>query len=249
MLKKLSAILFVAAFSVLLPGTIRADEGEYLILSAQYGNESNHIDVTNRLKELARRDRRFRVNYRTFGDPAPGQAKALRIFARGPNGRERMFEYGDNSVVDGARFRAWGTGQWAGPEDRWSGNWNGDDRDRDRDFDRDRDHDRDHDRDLGQFVILSAQYGNRERHIDVTNRLREMVRADREYRVDYRTFGDPAPGEPKVLRIFARGPHGREHMFEYPDNSVIDGAQFRGWRTGEWGGPEDRWSGNWDPRD
>ena len=87
MFKKLSAILFVAAWSLLLPGTLTADEGEYVILSAQYGNEGNHVDVTNRLKELARRDRRFRVDYRTFGDPAPGQAKSLRIYARGPDGR------------------------------------------------------------------------------------------------------------------------------------------------------------------
>ena len=241
MFKKLSAILFVAAWSLLLPGTLTADEGEFVILSAQYGNEGNHVDVTNRLKELARRDRRFRVDYRTFGDPAPGQAKSLRIYARGPDGRERMFEYGDNSVIDGARFRSWGSGEWGGPNDRWSGNWNGGDRDGDRDGDRGRDE--------GQFLILSAQYGNRRRHIDVTNRLKEMARTDRHYRVDYRTFGDPAPGEPKVLRIYARGPHGREHMFEYPDNSVIDGAQFRGWGTGDWAGPNDRWSGDWDARD
>ena len=42
MFKKLSAILFVAAWSLLLPGTLTADEGEYVILSAQYGNEGNH---------------------------------------------------------------------------------------------------------------------------------------------------------------------------------------------------------------
>src|ERR1700722_6571230 len=224
MFKKLSAILFVAAWSLLLPGTLTADKGEYVIIRAQKGNEGNNEDMTNRLKELALRDLRFRVDYRTFGDPAPGQAKSLRIYARGPDGRERMFEYGDNSVIDGARFRSWGSGE-------------GGDRDGDRG------------RDEGQFLILSAQYGNRRRHIDVTNRLKEMARTDRHYRVDYRTFGDPAPGEPKVLRIYARGPHGREHMFEYPDNSVIDGAQFRGWGTGEWGGPNDRWSGDWDARD
>jgi hypothetical protein len=226
MFKKRSAIFYLTALSLLLPTTLAAQAGQYLILSAQYGNQRNHLDVTNRLKELAHRNARFRVDYRTFGDPAPGQAKVLRIYARGPNGRERMFEYQDNSVIDGAQFRGWGSGQWGGPNDRWSGNWDGGD--------------------VGQFLILSAQYGNRRRHMDVTNRLKQMASSNQKYRVDYRTFGDPAPGEAKVLRIYARGPNGRERMFEYQDNSVIDGAQFRGWGSGQWGGPNDRWSGNWD---
>jgi hypothetical protein len=38
-------------------------------------------------------------------------------------------------------------------------------------------------------------------------------------------------------------------MFEYRDGDVIDGAQFRGWRTGEWGGDNDRWSGRWEGDD
>jgi hypothetical protein len=207
-----------------------ADEGQFLILSAQYGNQYNHIDVTDRLKGLASHDVRFRLDYKVFGDPAPGQAKALRIFARGPEGRERMFEYQDGSIIDGAQFIGWGNGQWGRPGD-WSGNWNGGGGG-----------------DVGQFLILSAQYGNRRRHIDVTDRLRDLARTNLQYRVDYKTFGDPAPGQAKALRIYARGPNGRERMFEYQDNSIIDGAQFRGWGSGQWGGPNDRWSGRWDPR-
>jgi hypothetical protein len=60
------------------------------------------------------------------------------------------------------------------------------------------------------------------------------------------TFGiDPDPGRPKVLRIYARGPQGRERMFEYPEGSTVDGSQFRSWRTGQWGGG---WSGRWEGR-
>jgi hypothetical protein len=123
MLKTRSPIFFVTALFLFLPPMVGADTGQFLILSAQYGNERNHIDVTQRLKELASRDIRFKLDYRTFGDPAPGQAKSLRIYARGPNGREQMFEYRDNSIIDGAQFRGWGSGQWGGPNDRWSGNW------------------------------------------------------------------------------------------------------------------------------
>jgi hypothetical protein len=227
------------------------DEGQYLILTAQYGNEYQHVDVSAQLKQLARQDRVFRLDYRTFGvDPAVGQAKVLRIFARDPNGQEQMFEYQDNSMIDGAQFRGWGTGEWGGGG--WSGNWAGGGHGREGEgHDRDLEH---HDRDAagqgedaGEFLILSAQYGSQRRHVDVTDQLKELARRDRQFRLDYRTFGvDPAEGHAKVLRIYARGPHGRERMFEYRDGSVIDGAQFRGWRRGEWAGPNDHWSGRWE---
>jgi hypothetical protein len=111
------------------------DSGDYLILSAQYGSERRHVDVTNQLKELARHDVTFRLDFRTFGvDPDEGHAKVLRIYARGPNGRERMFEYRDNSIIDGARFRGWGRGEWGNDNDHWSGRWEGEEREeRDRD--------------------------------------------------------------------------------------------------------------------
>lgn len=202
------------------------DAGEYVILSAQYGSERRHVDVTNRLREMARQDRVFRLNYSTFGvDPDEGNTKSLHIFAEDPNGRERMFEFRDNSLIDGAMFHDWGSGEWG--SSGWSGNWNGGGE--------------------GAFVILSAQYGSERRHVDVTQRLREMARQDRTFRLDYRTFDvDPDEGNAKVLRIFARGPNGRERMFEYRDGSVVDGAQFRGWGRGEWGNGDDRWSGRWE---
>src|SRR5262250_1542054 len=100
------------------------DAGQYLILSAQYGTANRHVDVTNRLRELARSDRAFRMGNSTFGvDPDPGQIKALRIYARGPNGQERMFEYREGSTVDGAMFSGWDRGDWR--RGGWSGRWEG----------------------------------------------------------------------------------------------------------------------------
>ncbi len=232
------AITLMLALSFL-PATLQAqggrDEGRFVILSAQYGTERRHVDVTRQLKDLARQDRPFRVDNNIFGvDPQPRVAKVLRIFARGPNGQEQMFEYREGSVVDGSQFRGWRHGNWG--EGGWSGNWRGGgDRDR-RDFDRGGD--------SGQFLILGAQYGHERRHVDVTRRLKDLARSDRPFRVTNDIFGvDPDPGRAKVLRIYARGPNGQEQMFEYREGSVVDGSQFRGWRGGEWG--DAGWRGDW----
>lgn len=240
MFKTIFGILSMMALSVLLPVFAAADTGEYLILHAEYGNEYNHVNVTPRLKDLARRDRPFRISDESMqADPARGQAKMLRVYARGPNGQERTFDFPDNSVFDGSQFRSFGRGDWG--DDRWSGGWNGNGPGPGAGPGAGGD--------SGQFLILSAQYGSRRRHIDVTNQLKQMAARDIRVRIDYRTFGtDPDVGHAKVLRIFARGPKGRERMFEYQDNSIIDGSQFRGWGRGEWAGPNDRWSGRWDPR-
>lgn len=120
--------LVVSVLMILLPCAILAhaddDDGQYVILSAQYGTAEHHVDVTDRLRELARSDRRFRMGNRTFGvDPDRGRVKTLRIFARGPRGEERMFEYREGSVIDGAQFRGWGRGDWGRGD--WSGKWEG----------------------------------------------------------------------------------------------------------------------------
>jgi hypothetical protein len=118
------ALLLAAAF---LPATLVAqnrDEGAYVILNAQYGSAEHHVDVTHRLKEIARQDRLFRMGNSTFGvDPDPGRMKMLRIYARGPDGRERMFEYREGSTVDGSQFRGWGRGDWGNGQ--WNGGWEG----------------------------------------------------------------------------------------------------------------------------
>ena len=122
-------LLLAAAF---MPATMVAqysqgDSGQYVILSAQYGTPAHHVDVTNRLKEIARGDNNFRMGNSTFGvDPDPGHEKTLRIFARGPNGRERMFEYREGSTIDGAMFSSWRSGNWG--NGGWTGGWEGNDR-------------------------------------------------------------------------------------------------------------------------
>ena len=98
--------------------------GDFVILSAQYGTERHHVDVTQRLREEAARDRIFRVTNGVFHvDPDKGVPKVLRIFARGPEGHERMFEYREGDVIDGAQFRGWGRGDWG--NGGWSGRWEG----------------------------------------------------------------------------------------------------------------------------
>lgn len=201
------------------------DEGQYVIMRARYGTADRNIDVTQRLKDLAREDHTFRMGNSTFGtDPAPGQVKTLRIFARGANGTRRMFEYREGSVVDGALFRGWRRADWG--NDNWDGGWG------------------DGDRDDGQYRILQARYGTADRNIDVTQRLKELARQDRTFRMGNSTFGtDPAPGRVKMLRIYTRGPNGSSRMFEYREGSVVDGSMFTGWGRGDWG--DGGWNGGW----
>jgi len=241
-----STIFLAMAVSLLL-GALTAqehdhDSGRYVILNAQYGTEYNHVDVTRRLRELARRDRQFRVEYNTINaDPAPGRSKTLRVFAREPDGDERTFDFPDGSIFDGAQFRGWGRADWG--DENWNGGWYG--RHNVNDHDADRRHFRD-DHDSGEFLILSAQYGTERRHVDVTRRLKELARQDLRFRMDNHTFGiDPDYGHHKVLRIYARGPDGRERMFEYPEHGWVDGSQFRGWGRGEWADEHEHWSGRW----
>lgn len=220
--------LNLGAGSALLAGLLalpaRADnDGEFVILHARYGTERGHIDVTERLRELARQDRRFKLANELFGvDPDPGRIKTLRIFARDRWGQERVFEYREHDWVDGAQFIGWGGGDW-GRGDGDSRGWHGAER-------------RDERRDEGEFTILQASYGTRRREVDVTERLRELARRDQRFRMGNDSFGiDPDPGQTKRLRIVARDRNGQERSFEYPEYAWVDGAQFAGWGGGDWG--------------
>ncbi|MEP7101509.1 MAG: hypothetical protein ABI781_13430 [Burkholderiales bacterium] len=199
------------------------DDGQYRILQARYGTAERNVDVTRRLQELARADQPFRMGNDTFGvDPDEGRVKTLRIYARGPNGDERLFEYREGSVVDGAQFSGWRGGDWGqgGSNGGWNGSGGGGASAQE-----------------GQFRIQQALYGTSRRNVDVTRRLQELARADATFRMGNDTFGvDPDEGRVKTLRIYARGPRGENRMFEYREGSVIDGAQFSGWRRGDWGG-------------
>ncbi len=220
---------FIAlAFALLIAPWAAAQQ--YRIIRADYGWRDQRVDVTQRLRELARDNAVFRMGNSTFGvDPAPGRVKTLRIFAKAPDGDNRTFEYREGQTVDGSAFSGWRDGRWG---DR-------DDRVRDRgDDSRDR-------RDSGQYVILRAFYGVPGRNVDVTDRLRELARRDLVFRMGNSTFGiDPAHGEVKTLRIFARGPNGETRMFEYREGSTVDGSAFSGWRGGDWG--RGNWRGGWD---
>ena len=96
-------------------------QDQYQILQARYGTARSNIDVTPRLKELARQNKTFRMGNSTFGtDPDPGRVKTLRIYTRARNGQNRMFEYREGSIVDGTIFSGWGGGNWGGG---WNGGW------------------------------------------------------------------------------------------------------------------------------
>lgn len=199
------------------------DSGDYQILEARYGTAERNIDVTERLRELARLDRSFRMGNDTFGtDPDPGRRKVLRIYTRARDGQLRTFEFSEGSVVDGAQFTGWSAGQW-GRGTRGTG-WNDG-------FGNPRDVDE------GENRILQAFYGTAERNVDVTQRLRELAAQDRDFRADNATLGvDPHPGRLKTLRIYTqvRG-GGAPRLFEFREGSVVDGTQFSGWRSGNWG--------------
>jgi hypothetical protein len=130
---KIAVMIALLAAVALLPMNLAAqyrggDEGQWTIVNAQYGTSAHHVDVTAKLRDLARQDRTFRMGNSTFGvDPDPGHVKTLRIYARGANGQTRTFEYREGSTVDGAQFRGWGTGQWG--TEPWNGRWEGAGRD------------------------------------------------------------------------------------------------------------------------
>jgi len=203
------------------------DDGQYQILQARYGTSRNNVDVTSRLKELARQDRTFRMGNSTFGfDPDPGVIKTLRIYARGRNGRTRTFEYAEGSTVDGSMFTGWAGGNWG--HGGWNGGWG----------------DRNGDGDEGQYEILQARYGTARNNVDVTERLKQLASQDRTFRMGNSTFGiDPDRGVLKTLRIYARGRNGRTRMFEYAEGSTVDGSEFTGWSSGNWG--RGGWNGGW----
>src|SRR4030095_102209 len=124
------------------------DNGQYQIMQARYGTDRHNVDVTSRLKDIARRSRTFRIDNATFGvDPDIGTAKALRIYAQDRNGRDRMFEYTEGRTVDGAMFTAWSTGNGGRSGDKagWGGSSSATASDQ------------------GQYEIMQARYGT-DRH-------------------------------------------------------------------------------------
>lgn len=228
--------MLVVGLAAALPAAAQSDRGEYQIVQARYGTEAHNVDVTQRLKELARQDSRLKVTNSMFGvDPDIGAHKTLRIFARGPDGEVRMFEYEERSYIEGSQFTSWSGGDWqqqyVGNGGAWSGPTMGNmprapgDR--------------------GEYQILHARYGTAAHNIDVTDRLKELARGDTQFRVTNATFrDDPDVGAKKTLRIFARDTNGSTQTMEYSEGGLVDGAVFTGWNGGNWGYGANR--GNWD---
>ncbi len=80
-----------------------------------------------------------------------------------------------------------------------------------------------------RWEIDRAEYGARGRVADVTNIVRDLVNSG-EMRVqvsNYTMRGDPAYGEPKVLRIFARRRDGDQREFAFREDDFIDLNLFR----------------------
>ncbi|WP_345062539.1 DNAJC11 domain-containing protein [Acidovorax lacteus] len=206
------------------------DDGGYQVLDARYGTAEYSADVTQRVRDMVQRDGSFRVGNDTFGiDPHPKQPKVLRIQARGRGGEMRVFDFPEDAYVDGRMFRgsggggSWNQGGWQGDGGSGRPNPGHDD---------------------GQYQILQASYGTAERHVDVTQRLRELARRDRSFRLTNETFQvDPHRGHTKTLRIYARGRDGSQRVFDYVEGSWVDGALFTGWSGGNWG--QGGWSGGW----
>ena len=209
-------------FTLLLSSTAWAqrDDGQYQILQAVYGTDQYSIDVTDRLRQLASRDQRFKLTNDLFNaDPAPGQRKTLRIHARGPDGQPRTFDYSEYSWVDGSQFTGWSSGRWGqgyGNNGRPGAGYGNADR--------------------GNDDILQATYGTEESRIDVTPRIRQLVRRNQRFQLTNELFnGDPAPGQRKTLRIQMRGGYGGQPQFvEYPEGSWIEGSRLTGASAGHW---------------
>jgi len=232
--------LLVLAAALLFTATATAQygsrDGEYEILHARYGTAERNVDVTSRLKELARQHSTFRLSGSTFGtDPHPGAVKQLRIYARGKDGSSRTFEYREGTFIDGALFSGWRGGDWG--QGGWNNGWHGGSGAGATTLPGN----------VPQYEIVRARYGTAERNIDVTPRLRELARQNSRFRLSNATFGtDPHPGVVKELRIYARAPNGSSRTFEYAEGAFIDGALFSGWRGGKWGqsGGQGGWDGS-----
>ena len=181
-------------------GSDGRDDGEFRILQALYGTSEHHVDVTRRLRDLARDDRAIALTNDTFGvDPHRGRSKTLRIYVRTRGGQERMFEYPEGSTIDGARFTGWGGGNWG--NEGWNGGWQGGGNQGGYQGGNQGGYGNNQPR--NQLVILNAVYGAGGQMVNLTERLRSMAQGDRlSTRVGNELAGyDPAPNVPKVLWV------------------------------------------------
>ena len=215
-----SWLLLVFALVMSSTAWAQRDDGQYQILQAVYGTDQRSIDVTDRLKQLAARDQRFKLTNDLFNnvDPAPGQRKMLRIHARGPDGQPRTFDYIEYSWVDGAQFSGWSTGRWGQRGDNMG-----------------RQAVEPVNANRGNQEILQATYGAHTSRVDVTQTIRQLVRRNKRFQLTNELFNtDPAPGQRKTLQIQTRGYGDQPHILEFAEGSWIDAARLTGTRAGQW---------------
>ena len=209
-LKFLIFMLLLSVGITLFTASVGAQDDVWLIQRADYGFQSARTDVTDILRDLVARggvNGRVAINNQTMGgDPAVGRDKTLRIFAKNRRNEERQFDVREGGSIE-TRF-------FAVPRDDWDDRGPGRD-DHPRDDhprgDNDRgDHDRGDrdrgDRERGDLFILRGYYGAQGRTVNVTDRLRSMVRDGvLAVRVNNENFGgDPAIGADKVLIVIYR---------------------------------------------
>ena len=195
----LLAALFLVAAITYLSVPAGAQDAGWRIVRADYGSKNQRNDVTDILKDLIGRggvNGRVAVNNQTMGgDPAVGADKTLRIFARNSRFEEREFNYKEGGFVDVAMFDV------RPDRDDWNDRpANSGDRDRPGSYgDRDRD-------DYNGLRIIRAYYGVQGRTVNVTDLLRNLVRANSLSFVVTNSAlgGDPAVGADKVLIVVYR---------------------------------------------
>ncbi len=77
------------------------------------------------------------------------------------------------------------------------------------------------------WQIVSAEYGAGNRRIDVTRRVRHLLRDNGNVPVDNDAMGgDPAPGEVKSLHIRATRPDGRFQDFNFREHESFNAGMF-----------------------
>ncbi len=182
------------------------------VVQATYGSGRYSIDVTDRIRQLARQGGGFQVGNDLFGtDPAPNQRKTLRVQTRGRDGRVRTADYAESQWVDAAQLASGGGGSWD-----QGGGWSGGD------------------------PVVQATYGSGRYSIDVTDRIRQLARQGGGFQVGNDLFGtDPAPNQRKTLRVQTRGRDGRVRATDYAESQWVDAAQLASGSGG--GGDQGGW--------
>ena len=156
------------------------------VLQATYGTPWQGMDVTERVRQLARQGSGFSVGNDLFGaDPAPNQRKVLRVQIRGRDGRIQTAEYAESSWVSPSQLVD-GYGGNGGYNPGGPG--------------------------YGYLTIHRATYGDGYRQVDVTQRLRSYIydgRLNVEAGNDL-AGTDPAPNRRKQLYVeYSVGNNGR----------------------------------------